>query len=46
MGRDDVGNAWKVNRTLEVGGSTPLGSTHDSAGLVLSFSGTCLMLEL
>ena len=27
MGRDGVGNAWKVNRTLEVGGSTPLGST-------------------
>src|SRR5262245_44538118 len=36
MGRDGVGNAWKVNRTLEVGGSTPLGSTPDSAGLVLS----------
>src|SRR5262245_38193363 len=28
MGRDSVGNAWKVNRTLEVGGSTPLGSTY------------------
>src|SRR5262249_17845898 len=27
IGRDGVGNAWKVNRTLEVGGSTPLGST-------------------
>jgi hypothetical protein len=31
MGRDGVGNAWNVNRTLEVGGSTPLGSTSDSA---------------
>ncbi len=27
MGRDGVGNALNVNRTLEVGGSTPLGST-------------------
>src|SRR5262245_60252138 len=33
MGHDGVGNAWKVNRTLEVGGSTPLGSTYDSAAL-------------
>ena len=33
MGRDGVGKAWKVNRTLEVGGSTPLGSTYDSAPL-------------
>src|SRR5262249_22366402 len=36
MGRDGVGNAWKVNRTLEVGGSTPLGSTRDSARLACS----------
>ena len=36
MGCDGVGNALNVNRTLEVGGSTPLGSTYDSAGLVLS----------
>ena len=34
MGCDGVGNALNVNRTLEgVGGSTPLGSTHDSAPL-------------
>jgi len=33
MGRDGVGNAWKVNRTPEVGGSTPLGSTYDPASL-------------
>src|SRR4030095_15939539 len=31
MGCDGVGGAWKVNRTLEVGGSTPLGSTSDTA---------------
>jgi len=36
MGCDGVGNALNVNRTLEVGGSTPLGSTYDPAGLVLS----------
>jgi hypothetical protein len=33
MGRDGVGNALNVNRTLEVGGSTPLGSTYDSTTL-------------
>src|SRR5262249_42187881 len=40
MGRDGVGNALKVNRTLEVGGSTPLGSTYDSALWPMS-AGAC-----
>ena len=33
MGCDGVGNALNVNRTLEVGGSTPLGSTRHSSNL-------------
>jgi hypothetical protein len=40
MGRDGVGNAWKVNRTLKVGGSTPLGSRAGGARIVTAVTAT------